>query len=100
MGRHLETALSPNAPNALENPANNSQYAQPFPGFQGAWWAFVDASYSGESMYNALQAKLEKRYANGLNFLATYTWAHAMDDSYNTGGILNGVSNLEKEESI
>jgi hypothetical protein len=100
VGRHLETALSPNAPNALENPANNSQYAQPFPGFQGAWWAFVDASYSGESMYNALQAKLEKRYANGLNFLATYTWAHAMDDSYNTGGILNGVSNFRNPNLI
>ncbi len=100
VGRHLETALSPNAPAALENPANNSQFAQPFPGFQGAWWAFVDASYTGESMYNGLQAKLEKRYANGLNFLATYTWAHALDDSYNTGGILNGVSSFRNPNLI
>ena len=100
VGRHLETALSPNAPAALQNPANNSQFAQPFPGFQGAWWAFVDASYSGQSMYNGLQAKLEKRYTNGLNFLATYTWAHAMDDSYNTGGILGGVSNFRNPNLI
>ena len=32
-------------------------------------------------MYNALQAKLGKRASHGLQFLATYTWSHAMDDS-------------------
>ena len=32
-------------------------------------------SWIGESMYNSLQAKLEKRYSQRLEFLATYTWA-------------------------
>ncbi|HZQ50549.1 MAG TPA: TonB-dependent receptor [Bryobacteraceae bacterium] len=30
--------------------------------------------------YQALQATLEHRYQNGLTLLATYTWAHGLDD--------------------
>jgi outer membrane receptor protein involved in Fe transport len=30
--------------------------------------------------YQALQATLEHRYENGLTLLATYTWAHSLDD--------------------
>ena len=30
--------------------------------------------------YNSLQASLTKRYSNGLQFLASYTWSHAIDD--------------------
>ena len=36
-------------------------------------------------MYNGLQTKLEKRYASGLSYLATYTWSHAEDDASNPG---------------
>ncbi|HSB27280.1 MAG TPA: hypothetical protein VLE19_05480, partial [Pyrinomonadaceae bacterium] len=44
-----------------------------------------------KSSYNALQSKLEKRFAKGLSLLTTYTWAHAIDDS--PGGICsNGAS--------
>jgi hypothetical protein len=47
--------------------------------------------YNGHSNYNALQSKLEKRFAKGLSILASYTWAHAIDDS--PGGICsNGAS--------
>ena len=41
--------------------------------------------YRGSSSYNALQSKLEKRFSRGLSILASYTWAHAIDDS--PGGI-------------
>jgi Carboxypeptidase regulatory-like domain len=41
--------------------------------------------YRGKSSYNALQSKLEKRFARGLSLLTSYTWAHAIDDS--PGGI-------------
>ena len=34
---------------------------------------------------------MQKRYANGLNFLASYTWAHAMDDSGDPGGLGAGI---------
>ncbi|HKV36058.1 MAG TPA: TonB-dependent receptor [Pyrinomonadaceae bacterium] len=41
--------------------------------------------YRGKSNYNALQSKLEKRFSRGLSLLASYTWAHAIDDS--PGGV-------------
>lgn len=91
VGRHMETNISINDADALLNPANNQQFVRPFPGF-GGYFSTILASYVGASMYNALQAKLEKHYANGLNFLATYTWSHAMDDSNNSGGIQAGVN--------
>ncbi|HEY0547327.1 MAG TPA: carboxypeptidase regulatory-like domain-containing protein [Pyrinomonadaceae bacterium] len=36
---------------------------------------------SGKSSYNSLQAQLERRFSKGWQFLAAYTWAHAIDDS-------------------
>jgi Carboxypeptidase regulatory-like domain len=51
----------------------------------------VATRYRGSSSYNALQSKLEKRFSKGLSLLASYTWAHAIDDS--PGGICsNGAS--------
>lgn len=35
----------------------------------------------GTSHYNALQAQLQKRFSNGLSFLAAYTWSKTMDDT-------------------
>jgi hypothetical protein len=47
--------------------------------------------YYARSGYNALQGKLEKRFAKGLSILSSYTWAHAIDSS--PGGICsNGAS--------
>ena len=47
--------------------------------------------YTGSSRYDSLQTKLEKRFVKGLSLLASYTWAHAIDDS--PGGICsNGAS--------
>lgn len=47
--------------------------------------------YNGSSSYNSMQSKLEKRFDKGLSILASYTWAHAIDDS--PGGICaNGAS--------
>ncbi|HVZ84666.1 MAG TPA: TonB-dependent receptor [Terracidiphilus sp.] len=34
----------------------------------------------GQSNYNALQAKVERRYANGWSVLASYTYAHSLDN--------------------
>lgn len=75
--RHLQVFPDPNNPDALVNPAINSQAYRPFPDFGGTAYT----SYSGMSDYNAMQAKLQKRFANGLNFLATYTWSHSLDDA-------------------
>jgi len=35
----------------------------------------------GNSSYNALQASLNRRFSDGLQFSANYTWAHAIDNS-------------------
>jgi hypothetical protein len=37
--------------------------------------------YTGQSWYDALQTKLEKRFSSGLSILSTYTWSHALDNT-------------------
>ncbi len=39
-----------------------------------------DVATVGNSNYNSFQASLEKHFSHGLQFLAAYTWSHAMDD--------------------
>ena len=76
-GRHLIVLTNPNAPLALQTNGANPNLQQPLRDFGSAVWT----SYSGTSNYNSLQAKLERRFAKGLNFLATYTWSHSLDDA-------------------
>lgn len=84
VSRHLVVNVNTNAPEALIDPRLNTQSVQPFPAFGSV----STNEYAGVSSYNSLQTKLEKRYTNGLNFLATYTWAHSLDDaSQPLGGI-------------
>ena len=37
--------------------------------------------FYGDSNYQGLQTKLSKRFASGLDFLATYTWAKSLDNA-------------------
>jgi hypothetical protein len=60
-------------------------------------FAAVDASIdtlraNDFSNYNSLQVHLEKRFSNGLQFGASYTYAHALDDasSASLGSLNNG----------
>jgi Carboxypeptidase regulatory-like domain/TonB dependent receptor len=42
----------------------------------------MDANYSnGSSVYHGFSANLRKRFGNHFEFLASYTWSHAIDDS-------------------
>ncbi len=52
----------------------------------------VDYNVSdGLSAYHSLQNSLERRFANGIGFLAAYTWAHSVDTVANQfGGADNG----------
>jgi hypothetical protein len=50
----------------------------------------TEAASFGMSNYHALATKLEKRFSSGLDFLAAYTWGHALTDVGTTltgGGI-------------
>ncbi len=40
-----------------------------------------DTASFGYGNYNALTAKLEKRFSKGLQFVAAYSWSHALADS-------------------
>ena len=75
--RHLTVFPDPNNPLALESPSNSTQEARPLPDFGGSQYS----SYAGDSSYNALQTKIEKRLSNGYSLLATYTWSHVLDDA-------------------
>lgn len=82
--RHLIVNVNTNSPAALIDPRLSTQTVTPFPAFGSVG----TNEYAGISSYNSLQTKLEKRFENGMNFLATYTWAHSMDDaSQPLGGI-------------
>lgn len=87
VSRHLSTYFAINSPMALYRSGESTQNLLPFPTLGG----IGAVQYSGVSSYNSLQAKVEKRYSHGLTFLGTYTWAHALDDTSNAGGLSSGV---------
>jgi outer membrane receptor protein involved in Fe transport len=40
-----------------------------------------DIRYEGRAWYDSFQTKLERRYSNGLLFIASYVWSKALDNS-------------------
>ena len=44
----------------------------------------------GNSSYNALLWKLEKRFSKGLSFLSAFTWSHNIDDYVETNNSTSG----------
>ena len=93
------TALAASTPNpffgVITDPLSEMRLAnvprrnllRPFP-------QYSSVSYSrpvvgmGDSSYQALQVSLQKRFTNGLSFLANYTWSKSMD----IGGTGNGIA--------
>jgi hypothetical protein len=89
VSRHLSLYYDPNTVRGLFAPGTSTQALQPFPQLSG----IGTVSFAGVSTYNSLQAKLEKRYSHGLSFLTTYTWAHALDDASDAGGLFTAIGN-------
>ena len=54
------------------------QLVRPYPEFTGV--SGNDPPWAN-SIYNALQVRVEKRFSHGLQFLGTYTWSKSIDDS-------------------
>lgn len=65
------------------------QPRRPYPDFNIMLFSTSDAN----SSYNALQAKLSKRFSDGFTFLTSYTWAHSIDDNEGDEGFSGGVGN-------
>ena len=91
LARHLESFPGSNRPSQIvpTNLPASIPYAAtylPFPDYgEGASYAATE----GDSVYHALQTKVEKQFAGGLNFLATYTFSKTRSDA---GDLLNGGS--------
>ena len=98
--RSLNQALlaSASAPirGVTTNTVANVPLRVPYQGFTSA--TMYDIESNGESWYNALNASLEKRFSHGLQFLASYTFARALETdagaiSGANGGLATGNQN-------
>jgi hypothetical protein len=67
-----------------------SQLAVPYPQFTGVT---TDEPPVASSIYHALQITAEKRYSNGLQLSANYTWSKSIDDSSMYDGNLTWLAN-------
>lgn len=57
-------------------------------------YADVNAQMSdGNSSYNAMNVELKKRFSNNMQFLASYTWSHSIDDSSDLQTLLKPQDN-------
>lgn len=61
--------------------ATVKQALRPFPQYQSIDTYSGGGDHSGHSTYNAAILRLEKRYANGLNFQASYVFSKLLTDS-------------------
>lgn len=97
------------APFATFNPGLSvAQAIRPFPQYFGINTDCCNENY-GQSTYNSMQATLERRFRNGLNLLAAYTWSKTITDadsalpafqSFNGGGANQNAINKKAEKSI
>ena len=90
--RHLEVFPGANdVPQILptQNPDGTNLNAQQFVPFPDFGRGTSLAQTEGNSKYHGLQLKLEKQFANGLNFLGSYTYSKVLSDAHD---LLNGGS--------
>ena len=67
------------------------QLMLPYPQFPGS--VTTDEPPSANSIYNSLQIAVEKRYSNGLQLSANYTWSKSIDDSSTYDGNVAWLAN-------
>jgi hypothetical protein len=63
------------APNAATGPTLTLQQRRPI----STYGTIQESFNEGPSRYNALEAKLEKRYTHGIYIANSFTWSHAQD---------------------
>jgi hypothetical protein len=77
VSRHLRSSYGANTYLGAFPRGGNSQDLQPFHDFY-----IVNVANEGVARYDSLQARMDKKFSNGLYFLAGYTWAHCLDDAF------------------
>ena len=78
---------------SLRNPTiRASQLSMPFPHFDGAT---SNDPPDANSIYHALQLRIEKRLSKGLQVLTTYTFSKSIDDSSTTVNYLSNGGQLQ-----
>jgi len=115
----LGTALSADINSST---ATNLGITAPFTGFSGSigqalrpfpQYTLIDSDCClenlGQSTYHALLAKVERRFHNGLNLLASYTFSKTITDAdsalptfaqFSGGGLVQDSYNLKGEKSL
>ncbi|MBZ5514533.1 MAG: TonB-dependent receptor [Acidobacteriia bacterium] len=68
---------------------NVTQALRPFPQYQEVIWR--SGFPGGSSVYHSLQTKLERRFANGLQFRVAYTWSKLINNGAENGLIWGAV---------
>ena len=86
-----------------------AQTLRPFPQYHNIY-SQGGIENLGHSSYNALTAKLERRFHNGLNLLAAYTWSKTLTDADSTmpqfsafdggAGSIQNPYNLKSEKAV
>jgi hypothetical protein len=89
VGRHLFLSINQNQ--AVPGPGDYDPRRPFYPQF-GLTQPLYQTCNCDTSQYNALQSKLQKRFSHGLDFLLTYTWSKAMDNSEGGGGFANNYN--------
>ena len=85
-GTHQDTSLLNFNTGAPQQPGANVQANRPYPTF--GQMRVLD--FHGASIYNGLNIHFEHRLSHGLDFTASYSFSHLLD---NQGGDTNGVRN-------
>jgi hypothetical protein len=72
---------------------------RPMPQFNGANVATSEPPI-GDSSYHALQMKWDKRFSQGLSFLAHYTWSKMIDNGSNASGNVNWLGGQTSLQNV
>jgi hypothetical protein len=65
------------------------------PGPISSFWDVSAQLSDGNSYYNAINVELNKRFSSNMQFLATYTWSHSIDDSSDLQTLLKPQNNFD-----
>ena len=87
-GSHLQESFNVNQPAPPATAAigaTSVQSRRPF----NQWGPITFVDSTGGSSYNSASVQLTRRYAAGLTLLASYTYAHSLDDAPYSGAIQN-----------